>query len=99
MKVPRYTVVSEIRGLEEPKKPKGGGAPVEHVLQPGAKYETTPEIAKPFVDGGSLTLDGQTDAEAEAARKVAADAEAKRRAALTPEQRKAEDDAAAQGGK
>lgn len=97
--MPKYTVQSEIRGLEEPTRLRGGGVE-EHVLNEGQEIELDADEAAPFVAGGSLKLAGLTDAEAKAAAKAArdaADAEAKRRAALTPEQRKAEDDAAAGG--
>lgn len=98
--MPKYAVISQIRGLEDPKKLKG--VLVEQVLEPGDTVEMDADKAKILVDCGALKPDGLTDAEVKAqaaATKAAADAETKRRAALTPEQRKAEDDAAAaQGG-
>lgn len=98
--MPKYIVQSQIRGLEDPKKVKG--VLIEHEVNPGDTVEMDADKAKPLVDGGALKLDGPTGAEAKeqaAVVKAAIEAEAKRRAALTPEQRKAEDDAASQGGK
>lgn len=100
--MPKYIAQSEIRGLEDPKKLKDGVVQ-EHVLKEGDAFEMDADEAEPFVKGGALKLAGPTDAEAKAADRAArdaADAEIKRRAALTPAQRKAEDDdaAAAKGG-
>lgn len=95
--MPKYIVQSQIRGLDEPRRGKGGNVE-EHVLEAGDECDLDADEAAPFVAGGSLKLKGPSTAEAEAKAKVAANAEAKRRAQLTPEQRKAEDDAAAQGG-
>lgn len=83
----KFQVVSQIRGLKDPKNVKG--TLVEHVAEPGETHELDDDVAAPLVAGGALKA--VPDPKEEAKRLAAA--EAVRRAALTDEERDAEDKA------
>lgn len=63
--MPKYIAQNQIRGLEEPKRVKGGGAE-EHVLEAGDECELDADEAAPFVAGGSLKLSEPAAAEDDA---------------------------------
>jgi hypothetical protein len=52
-----YTAQNEIRGLEAPRKDKGGSV-LEHVLKAGEEYEMEEKEAEALIAGGALILKG-----------------------------------------
>ncbi len=59
--MPKYIALSEIRGLQPPKKGRHGQM-IEHVIKAGEPFEAEAEDGEPLVKGGAAKLDDERPA-------------------------------------